>query len=441
MNREKPTYETLEEKIKALESSVALNNSFLEILFDAIPSPIFYKDKNGVYINCNDAFSNNILGIPKGEIMGKTLYEFPEKIPKENADIYHQKDNELLQSHGTQMYESEVKCSDGVTRYYNFYKATFMSETNEALGIIGIMMDMTEIHKKEEELQNEKETFEAIFNGGKESIAILDMESNFLDVNPAYIEMTGMSKTQLLNTSCLALTHVDDIESTKKAIEEVLKVGYIKNFEKDCYINENRVININMSISIINNPKRLLINVRDVTDLKKTEEKLKLLASTDPMTKLYNRRSFTKISEHTLDLSKREKQKLSIIMLDIDKFKNINDSYGHQVGDDVIITLADKLIELQRKSDITCRYGGEEFVILLPNTSLDGAKIVAEKIRERIERLRIKLPSNEDLSFTISLGISQVDLENVNNIEIALKKADDALYEAKESGRNKVCVN
>ncbi|MCK5294154.1 MAG: GGDEF domain-containing protein, partial [Arcobacteraceae bacterium] len=122
-------------------------------------------------------------------------------------------------------------------------------------------------------------------------------------------------------------------------------------------------------------------------------------------------------------------------------FKNVNDTYGHKVGDDVIITLANKLIEYQRKSDVTCRYGGEEFVILLPDTSIEGATILAQKIRKSIESLFINISPNKDLKFTISLGVSQVNLENENNIELSLKRADDALYKAKETGRNKVCVS
>ncbi len=187
-------------------------------------------------------------------------------------------------------------------------------------------------------------------------------------------------------------------------------------------------------------PKELLSRVKKELKHNETIEELKILASTDPMTKLYNRRYFTKISSHILDLMKREKQNLSIIMIDIDKFKNVNDIFGHQIGDNVIITLANKLIKYQRRSDIVCRYGGEEFIILLPNTSVDGAKILAHKIRTDIELLTINISSSKDLKFTISLGISQVDLENENNIELALKRADDALYEAKENGRNKVCA-
>ncbi len=186
-------------------------------------------------------------------------------------------------------------------------------------------------------------------------------------------------------------------------------------------------------------PKELLSRVKKELKYHEMMEELKILASTDPMTKLYNRRYFTQISEHTLDLMKREKKNLSVIMLDIDKFKNVNDTYGHKVGDDVIIALSNKLLEHQRKSDICCRYGGEEFVILLPNTSINGANVLAQKIREDIEALTINTSSNKDLKFTVSLGVSQVNLENEYNIELALKRADDALYEAKETGRNRVC--
>jgi diguanylate cyclase (GGDEF)-like protein len=186
-------------------------------------------------------------------------------------------------------------------------------------------------------------------------------------------------------------------------------------------------------------PKELLSRVKKELQIQDMMTELKLMASTDSMTKLYNRRYFSSISQYTIELSKRENQQISIIMLDIDKFKDVNDIYGHKVGDDVIIALANILLISQRKSDIVCRYGGEEFVILLPSTSLDGAKIVAHKIREDIENYSINLKNNEQLKFTVSLGVSQVNISNDNNIEPALKRADDALYEAKESGRNKVC--
>ena len=166
--------------------------------------------------------------------------------------------------------------------------------------------------------------------------------------------------------------------------------------------------------------------------------KLNLQATTDSMTILYNKRYFTEVSGNIISLSKRKKDDLSILIIDIDKFKNINDTYGHQIGDEVISLLANLLIENQRNSDILCRFGGDEFVILLPNCSLDDAFISANKLLNLVEALNTNFPGIENFKFTLSIGVSQIELENETTIDPALKRADDALYEAKEKGRNRV---
>ena len=184
----------------------------------------------------------------------------------------------------------------------------------------------------------------------------------------------------------------------------------------------------------------LLIVLFFYMKLVKLKKQLETLALTDPMTKLYNRRYFSEMSERILNLAKRNKTDLSLIMLDIDNFKNINDAYGHKVGDDVIISFAQTLSKFSRKSDIVCRFGGEEFILLLPETNLSGATVIAEKIRAEIENSSVKLNISQEIKFTASFGVGQVDIKNDASIETVIKKADDAMYEAKESGKNKVCV-
>ena len=177
--------------------------------------------------------------------------------------------------------------------------------------------------------------------------------------------------------------------------------------------------------------------VKDRTrKLENSNNELKLLASTDPLTKLFNRRYFTKTSEHILDITKRNNTDLSIIMLDIDDFKSVNDTYGHKVGDDVIVAVANILEEFSRNSDIVCRFGGEEFIILTPETNFKGAMVVAEKIRLEVENKTINI-NDVELKFTVSIGISQVINDKDYNIEASIHRADEALYEAKKSGKNK----
>ena len=171
----------------------------------------------------------------------------------------------------------------------------------------------------------------------------------------------------------------------------------------------------------------------------KLKKQLEIQATTDSMTKLYNRRYFESTAEQYFELAKRNKADLSLIMLDIDDFKFVNDNYGHKVGDIVLINLANILQNLSRKSDIICRFGGEEFIILLPETNLEGASLMAEKIRALVEEFTLKLENSTLLKFTVSLGVSQVDALRDKNIEVGIKRADDALYDAKNSGKNRVC--
>lgn len=171
----------------------------------------------------------------------------------------------------------------------------------------------------------------------------------------------------------------------------------------------------------------------------KRKDELKELANRDQLTNLYNRRYFYNVVQNIISLAKRESKELSVLMIDIDKFKNINDSYGHAKGDIVIKSLASILLEHTRDSDIVSRVGGEEFVILLTNTSKDTAFKVANKIREFTEQQSIKIDNKRDINFTISIGVDSVNIKDEKYIDEALSRADKALYKAKDGGRNRVC--
>tara|TARA_R110002050_G_scaffold779_7_gene5485 strand:- start:614 stop:1540 length:927 start_codon:yes stop_codon:yes gene_type:complete len=174
--------------------------------------------------------------------------------------------------------------------------------------------------------------------------------------------------------------------------------------------------------------------------LKKSNEELKELSSKDPLTQLYNRRYFTESAITMQSLSIRNNHHISIIILDVDNFKNINDTYGHSVGDKVIVSLSRILENNCRKSDIVARFGGEEFVILLYNTSLSFAQSVAENIRQNVEDYSVEVKTGK-FSFTLSLGVAQFEAQLDKDIESTINRADKALYNAKESGKNKVIVD
>jgi len=193
-------------------------------------------------------------------------------------------------------------------------------------------------------------------------------------------------------------------------------------------------------------PKELFARIKTqlhiralIEELENSKSELKRLSETDPMTNLCNRRYFNNASKSIIELARRDKTALTVVMLDIDKFKKVNDTYGHDVGDEIIISVANILLEMTRKSDLDCRFGGEEFILLLPETSLEGGIVIAEKIRKKVEAFSLHLEDDKEVKVTVSLGVSQLDTENDLRMESVIKRADIALYKAKESGRNKVC--
>ena len=175
--------------------------------------------------------------------------------------------------------------------------------------------------------------------------------------------------------------------------------------------------------------------------LEEAQKKLEEQANRDYLTNLYNARYFNEIAEDLIKISKRENKPFSVIILDIDRFKNINDTYGHAVGDKVIKSLAYLLKEHTRESDIASRLGGDEFAILLPFTDKDGAFKIAEHLRSIVENQNIKIGGDKNIKFTISLGIDCMDNEKDNHLSEVLVRADNALYISKGTGRNNVSMN
>jgi diguanylate cyclase (GGDEF)-like protein len=159
----------------------------------------------------------------------------------------------------------------------------------------------------------------------------------------------------------------------------------------------------------------------------------------DPMTGLFNRRFFFGMAEAELARDRRYEHSLALIMLDVDFFKSINDRFGHSVGDQVLLEVSAQLKKSLRQTDIACRYGGDEFVILLPETELDTAGFVANRLREGVEAIKLSTDKGA-VVVTLSLGIAAFVKNNADNIDQLIKRADQALYEAKQAGRNQVKV-
>lgn len=183
-----------------------------------------------------------------------------------------------------------------------------------------------------------------------------------------------------------------------------------------------------------------LITMNDITDYVQTLSQLNELASKDELTKTYNRRFFFEQSSKELEKARKKKYGLSFIILDVDFFKTINDGYGHQAGDVVLQTISKICKKNIRSIDILGRYGGEEFIIFLPDTSIKDSVIVANRVKKEIEATEIPY-EGKSIRVTASFGVTGIDTVKDETLGFLLKNADDALYEAKAAGRNRISVS
>ncbi|MEI8394235.1 MAG: GGDEF domain-containing protein [Rhodospirillaceae bacterium] len=202
---------------------------------------------------------------------------------------------------------------------------------------------------------------------------------------------------------------------------------------------ERRTVQLSMSRLFWEGLPVINIVFTDITVLKIKEHELFILSTTDSLTGAYNRRYFMDTVEREFRLYQRHHVPLSLMVLDIDFFKHVNDAFGHAVGDRAIKALVDACNAGLRREDVLGRMGGEEFAVMLPLTGLEGAMAMAERLRLRIESIVLQSDTGEPVRFTVSIGVSRA-LASDLDIDAALVRADRALYEAKAAGRNRVAV-
>jgi diguanylate cyclase (GGDEF)-like protein len=277
-----------------------------------------------------------------------------------------------------------------------------------------------------------------IFNSMRDAVLILDTQDRLLDFNPAAKELLPILNKRNLGTAVIPMlvASPEFAEAVSKAEEHVeITVG-----ESEVQSYEMRTWPLFSSST--NASSRLIgraVIFADVTAQVRLREELRGRAETDALTGVANRRRFYQALEIECMRFTRNRLPLSVLMIDLDFFKEVNDDYGHSVGDAVLRIVAQLLLLSLRKTDLLARYGGEEFSVLLPETRMEGAMVIAERIRRTVCEKPV-LAEGFQISVSVSIGAATHANDNEAEPEILLKKADLALYRAKALGRNRVAM-
>lgn len=307
---------------------------------------------------------------------------------------------------------------------------------------------MAEERKTKEKIEQSARFLNTIFSSIRDPFMILDSDYKIVKANQAYSDMKSIILNELIEEKCYAVTRKRGSICDDCIVAKTFRSGDPAAKEKQVATGPGGQEWIEIYTYPILNQEGIVTHVieyiRNITDRKRAEnesqrfiKELETLSSEDSLTGLLNRRMIFERLRHEIERVRRYKAELSLIFCDLDSFKEINDTYGHQAGDDVLRIIADILKGAVRTSDVVGRYGGDEFLLVLPQTSLKGAQELAERIRVSVQDAKFEMPGGKTAHTTMSIGVAFYD-GTETDIDALIGRIDTALYVSKRSGKNQV---
>ncbi len=432
--------DALLDSLKASEARLRESSAFLSALLNAIPMPVFYKDLAGRYLGFNQAFEK-FYGQPRQELIGKSVFDLA---PAELAEMYRAKDLELLRQSGSQVYDSQVRDNRGEVRDVIFHKATFTDDASQVRGIIGAIVDVTDRKRMEDKTDALHHFLRAVLDALPAHIAILDDRGTILDVNAAWKRFADNNALADANY-CVGQNYLaicDAATDTLRMEDKEVAAGIravinrtIDSFslEYSCHPpGETGWFMLRATPFAGSGPACVVVAHTDISDRKLAEERITHLAYYDTLTQLPNRVLLTDRLQQAIAQTQRDQKRLAVCYLDLDGFKPINDTWGHDQGDQILVEVAQRLKYCVRAGDTVARLGGDEFILLLT----DLAEV--EECERALDRVLTALyvpfhVAGQPVSLTASLGVTLYP-DDESDPDTLLRHSDQAMYAAKQAG-------
>jgi diguanylate cyclase (GGDEF)-like protein/PAS domain S-box-containing protein len=296
----------------------------------------------------------------------------------------------------------------------------------------------TKARRVERGLREVRERFESAFDNAPIGMALIAMDDRWLQVNDALCRITGHSGEQLKATTLRAMTHPDDVDLDAQSLGQLL-AGQIPSYQVEKRYRHawGHYVWVLVTTSIVRdedrNPLHVVTQVQDISERKELAGRLEYIVDHDFLTGLLNRRHFEHELAKETERAARYGIRGAVLLIDLDNFKGVNDTFGHRAGDDVLRGVAGLLKQRLRQTDVVARLGGDEFAVLLTQTDADNVETVADEVVRALGRETAML-ADQSIHITASVGV--VMLDGLTDVE-ALAYADLAMYEAKDTGRNR----
>lgn len=430
---------------------LAAQRELMSVALARAPDHCYVKDRHGrfVAVNIASARLNGFAG-PE-DMLGKTDFEITST---ERAEVLFQRDQAVLASGKPLVdFQEALTDPDGVVHWYSTTKVPLHDKSGELIGMAGVTRDITGERELQRELRESRDTLSLALAEMSDGLALFNTEGFLVFCNEQYRQSfpyTGAMRQPGVHFKQILQAVVESGEQVNLPAE--LAEKWLKGHAPQM-ISENE-FEINLFdgrwLLIRTRPTSngaTMVVVSDITRIKQSElelhstaNALKALVLVDGLTGLLNRRAFDDEIDKEIRRSARAANPLSLLLIDVDRFKAYNDRYGHPAGDAVLRSVSDILkTSLKRPADLAVRYGGEEFAAILPDTDEDGAYLVAEAFRKALAEAHIAHEGSERGYLTVSIGVATYMQDNVSRTVAELVQvADDALYSAKAAGRDRV---
>lgn len=451
---------------KKIESALIRSEQAYRMLFENMPIGLYRTSAEGEIRDANPALLRMFGSSDAQSMLGKKAWDF-YRDPATN-----EKFKELISKNGSlSAFESEYTREDGTTFWAEDYVRVVHNENGVPEHYEGSLIDITDRKKVESSLKEREAQYRLLAERVADVVWVLDMATmRFKYVSPSIEnllgykaeEMIGLSMDDFVLPDSLAELHANAPDRVRRFLagdaSAVRQIDQVEQRHKD-----GSVVIVEISSTFVLNEKSELEAIgvsRDITRRKQAEDALRqtnlslqtahkelqqmfeheqVLARTDGLTQLYNRRYFFELAIREFASSKRYQRSLTVILFDIDGFKTANDTFGHALGDEILKQISNAARLQIREVDILARYGGDEFTILLPETSSEKAFITAERVRKSVEEMHIKA-GIASISVSLSLGVAEIIPAQDRSFEDVIRRADKALYQAKQRGKNHTAI-
>lgn len=430
---------------ESIEKAAIEEKRRLNDILDNSRVGVLLADRNSRHVDVNRSWCQ-MFGYRRREVRGKLT----------TRDITHPEEVDALEEHfkgllagkmGSLTQERRFVRKDGTTFWGLISTSTVQDKDGRHMWVVAMITDIDAQKRIEEALRESEERLRFITENTHDVVWQLDRDLRFTYINAADERMRGYKREEVIGRHFKEIVNPPGHQIVDQAMQLRFSQGgrdggnSAESFEVQLCCQYGRRIWAEINSTPIRDPFGHIVGfigvTRDATLRRETHDKLLEQTIRDPLTGLFNRRYLDESLERELSRAKRDNLPLSLLMIDIDHFKRLNDEHGHQAGDEVLKRLGELIRHGARRADLPCRYGGEEFLLVLPNVPSEIAAGRAEKWRRAFEQERISFGEKLVLSATLSAGVATYPKDG-ENCEALVRAADQALYTAKHSGRNRV---